>query len=561
MFAVLHYRNFAVRYNGNSLSMHSFLKNITIRSILPAGRILLFAGLPFLLSAQVADPRETIQKFAATLQIIDYFYVDTVNQPDLVESAIIEMLKELDPHSVYISPEDVRKAEEPLVGNFEGIGVQFQIFKDTILVIAPVPGGPSDKLGILAGDKIVRINGEDATGKEVTNEYVQSRLRGEKGTRVDVSIYRKGKSELLEFTIIRDQIPVNSLDAAFMATRDIGYIKLNRFSKTTMDEFHAAIDTLRGQGMSKLILDLRYNSGGYLETAHDLADEFLGKGKMIVYTEGLKSPKTDFIATEKGTFEKGQLVVLINEGSASASEIVAGAIQDWDRGIILGRRSFGKGLVQKPFRLPDESVIRLTTAKYFTPTGRCIQKPYEDGLEEYQKDFQRRIQNGELTHADSIHFPDSLKFYTPAHRIVYGGGGIMPDVFIPFDSTVYSDYYIELRRNNLFNNFTLQYMDDHRNELQRTYKTIQNFNLSFSKEEQFLKMFTDYAEKEGVKYDQKGLEDSEDQIFYVLKALIARNLFDYSAYFEVISAIDDDFTEAVKIINDGTMFKKLSINY
>jgi carboxyl-terminal processing protease len=517
--------------------------------------------LPFFTFAQQADPRETIQKFAATMQIIDYFYVDTVNQPELVETAIVEMLKELDPHSVYISREDVKKADEPLLGNFEGIGVQFQIFKDTILVIAPVPGGPSEKLGIMAGDKIVKINGEDATGKEITNEYVQSRLRGEKGTRVDVGIYRKGKSELLNFSIIRDQIPVNSLDAAFMASPEIGYIKLNRFSKTTMDEFQEAMDTLRMQGMTKLILDLRYNSGGYLETAHELADEFLGKGKMIVYTEGIKSPKTDLLATEKGTFEKGHLVVLINEGSASASEIVAGAVQDWDRGIIVGRRSFGKGLVQKPFRLPDESVIRLTTAKYFTPTGRCIQKPYEEGLEEYQKDFQKRIENGELTHADSIHFPDSLKYYTPAHRIVYGGGGIMPDVFIPFDSTDYSDYYVDLRRNNLFNNFTLQYMDDHRKEMQKTYKTIKDFNLRFVNDEWFLKEFTDYAEREGVKYDQKGLEDSEDQIFYVLKALIARNLFDYSAYFEVISSIDDDFIQAVKILQDGSMFKKLSINY
>ncbi len=541
--------------------MRSVLKKINFLSGLPAVHIVLIFMIPFFVYAQAVDPRETIQKFSATMQIIDYFYVDTVDQPELVETAIIEMLKELDPHSVYISKEDVKKADEPLVGKFEGIGIQFQIFKDTILVIAPVPGGPSEKLGIMAGDKIVKINGEDATGKEVTNEYVQSKLRGEKGTRVDVSIFRKGKSELLDFTIIRDQIPVNSLDAAFMASPEIGYIKLNRFSKTTMVEFYKAMDTLRNQGMSKLILDLRYNSGGYLETAHDLADEFLGKGKMIVYTEGIKSPKTDFIATEKGVFEKGQLIVLINEGSASASEIVAGAVQDWDRGIIVGRRSFGKGLVQKPFRLPDESVIRLTTAKYFTPTGRCIQKPYEGGLEEYQKDFQRRIENGELIHADSIHFPDSLKYFTPANRIVYGGGGIMPDVFIPFDSTVYSDYYTDLRRNNLFNIFTLQYLDDHRTELQRSYKTIKDFNLNFVKDEKFLKSFTDYAERENVKYDQKGYENSEDQIFYALKALIARNLFDYSAYFEVISVIDDDFLEAVKILEDGTMFKKLSINY
>ncbi|HNS16932.1 MAG TPA: S41 family peptidase [Bacteroidales bacterium] len=541
--------------------MGPFSRNVRSFFYFLSSWIVIFTLTPLAVSSQAVDPRETIQKIAATLQLFDYFYVDTVNQPELVEKAIIEMLEELDPHSVYISKEDVKKADEPLVGNFDGIGVQFQIFKDTILVIAPVPGGPSEKLGIMAGDKIVKINGEDATGKDVTNEYVQSKLRGQKGTRVEVSIYRKGRSELLTFSIIRDKIPVNSLDAAFMAAPEIGYIKLNRFSKTTMDEFHQAMDTLRSQGMTKLILDLRYNTGGYLETAQELADEFLGKGKMIVYTEGLKSPKTDLIATEVGSFEKGQLVILINEGSASASEIVAGAVQDWDRGIIIGRRSFGKGLVQKPFRLPDESVIRLTTAKYFTPTGRCIQKPYDDGLEEYQKDFQYRVKKGELVHADSIHFPDSLKYYTPAQRVVYGGGGIMPDIFIPFDSTDYSDYYVDLRRKNTFNDFTLQYLDDHRKELQTAYKAFKDFNLHFNQDVVFLKEFTDYAEKEGVKYDPKGMEDSEDQIFYVLKALIARNLFDYNAYFEVISSVDDDFTEAVKILQDGTMFKKFSINY
>jgi carboxyl-terminal processing protease len=528
-------------------------------------QLLWIAFLPFLitnlLQAQTVDPKTTIQKFSATLQIIDYFYVDSVDQPELVETAIVGMLKELDPHSVYLSKEEVKKADEPLIGNFEGIGVQFQIFKDTILVISPIPGGPSDKLGILAGDKIVKIDGEDATGSDITNDYVQSHLRGEKGTQVTVSILRKGKSELIDFTIIRDQIPINSLDAAFMATPEIGYIKLNRFSKTTMDEFHQAMDTLQAQGMKKLILDLRYNSGGYLETARDLADEFLEKGRLVVYTQGIKSPRVDLMASEKGMFEKGQLVILVNEGSASASEIVAGAVQDWDRGIIIGRRSFGKGLVQKPFRLPDESVIRLTTAKYFTPTGRCIQKPYENGIDDYYSDMEKRIENGELVHADSIHFPDSLKYYTPAQRVVYGGGGIMPDVFIPFDSTLYSDYYIELRRANVFNNFALQYMEENRKELQKKYSSIKDFKADFIIDEQLMTDFMDYAEKEGVKRDEQGFEASRDQIIFVIKALIARNLYDYNAYFEVVSQVDEEFQKAVELLEDGTLFNKLSINY
>ena len=511
--------------------------------------------------SQSSNAKETVQKFAATLQIIDYFYVDTVDQPAIVETAIVEMLKELDPHSVYISKKDVEKANEPLVGNFEGIGVQFQIFKDTILVIAPISGGPSEKLGIMAGDKIVKIDGENATGSEIDNNFVFKRLRGKKGTKVVVSIARKNRKELLDFTIVRDKIPINSIDASFMATSDIGYIKINRFSKTTMDEFDKAISGLIENGMEKLILDLRYNSGGYLKTAVDLSDQFLDTGKLIVYTEGLKSPKYNFNATDKGAFKKGQLVVLINEGSASASEIVSGAVQDWDRGIIVGRRSFGKGLVQKPFRLPDESIIRLTTAKYYTPTGRCIQKPYEDGNEDYYKDFSRRIKHGELIHADSIDFPDSLKYFTQANRVVYGGGGIMPDVFIPFDSTRFSDYYIDLRRKNLFNSFTLQYMDNHRADLQKQYPEFSVFKEKFIFGDDQMADFVDYAEEKGVKKDEEGLDQSLVEIQHVLTALIARNLFDYNAYFDVINEIDDGFQKGIEIIQSNTLFEKLSINY
>ncbi|MCK4287842.1 MAG: S41 family peptidase, partial [Bacteroidales bacterium] len=322
--------------------------------------------------SQNYDPNKTGKKLAAAMQIIKYAYVDSINEPELVENAIIETLKELDPHSAYISKEDIDKANEPLVGSFEGIGVSFQIFKDTILVIAPVPGGPSDKLGILAGDKIVKIDGEDATGSEINNKYVFEKLRGKKGTKVNVGIYRKGKKDLIDYTITRDKIPINSIDAVFMATPDIGYIKLNRFSKTTMEEFQESLKELEDKGMERLILDLRGNSGGYLNTAVELSDEFLPNNKLVVYTKGLRSPVREYNATLEGSFENGKLVILINEGSASASEIVSGAVQDWDRGIIIGRRSFGKGLVQRPFALPDGSVIRLTTARYYTPTGRSM---------------------------------------------------------------------------------------------------------------------------------------------------------------------------------------------
>ncbi len=536
-----------------------------VRIYIPLYTVLFCVAL-FLLSpgsgrAQTPDAKATYQKLAATLQIIDFFYVDTVNEPALVEDGIVEMLKHLDPHSVYIPKDEVERTNEPLVGNFEGIGVQFQIFKDTILIISPVPGGPSEKLGILAGDKIVKIDGEGATGPSINNDWVMKKLRGAKGTKVTVSILRKGKKDLIDYTITRDEIPINSIDAVYMVSNNIGYIKLNRFARTTIDEFHKAVEDLKAQGMQNLILDLRYNSGGYLNIAVELSDEFLPDGKLIVYTQGLKSPRTDYKATSSGDFEKGRLVVMINEGSASASEIVSGAVQDWDRGIIVGRRSFGKGLVQKPFRLPDESIIRLTTAKYYTPTGRCIQKSYAEGNEAYFEDLSNRVKHGELVHADSIHFPDSLKYFTPAHRTVYGGGGIMPDVFIPYDSSRFSDYYVDLRRKNVFNSFVLDYLDNNRKAIQHKYPDFNSFNQGFTVDDQMIDRFMNYAEKEGVKKDQKGFDTSRDEITYDIKALIARNLFDVNAYFRVISHIDDELQKAINIMNDKTMFNKLSIRY
>nr|NQU89208.1 S41 family peptidase [Bacteroidota bacterium] len=510
--------------------------------------------------SQKADSRETMQKFGTAMQIIEYAYVDSTDQPELVETAIVEMLKNLDPHSAYISKKDLEKVNEPLEGSFEGIGVTFQLFNDTILVVAPVLGGPSDKLGILAGDKIVKINGKGATGNKIDNQYVMDRLRGKKGTLVDVAIKRAGKKNLIDFTITRDKIPLNSIDATYMVAPDVGYIKLTRFSKTSMDEFHESILKLKGQGMEDLILDLRGNSGGYLNVAVDLSDQFLSSGKLIVYTEGLRSPKQDFSATPLGDFEEGRVIVLINEGSASASEIVSGAVQDWDRGLVVGRRSFGKGLVQRPFPLPDGSVIRLTTARYHTPTGRCIQKPYEEGVDEYYKDFKYRLDNGELVSADSIKFPDSLRYFTPGGRVVYGGGGIMPDVFVPIDSTRFSDYYTDLVRKGVFNNYTMTYVDKSRSELLKEYPSLDAFKKGFEISD---KMYSDFL----AKAKEEGVERSEDDKYYYpdayiqiqIKALIARNLWDTNAYFEVISELDDELSQAIGLLQDGNMFSELNL--
>jgi carboxyl-terminal processing protease len=512
-------------------------------------------------SAQNAEQRETMQKFSTALQIINFAYVDSVDSPKLVEDAIIAMLKDLDPHSAYISKEDIDRVNEPLEGSFEGIGVTFQLFNDTILVISPVPGGPSDKLGIMAGDKIVAIEGENATGEKIDNQYVMDRLRGKKGTVVNVTIKRAGKKKLINFDIVRDEIPLNSIDATYMAAPKTGYIKLTRFSKTSVDEFRESVEELQQQGMKDLILDLRNNSGGYLNTAVELSDEFLTEGKLIVYTEGLQNPREDFFATKRGNFDEGKIVVLINEASASASEIVSGAVQDWDRGLVIGRRSFGKGLVQRPFRLPDGSVIRLTTARYHTPTGRSIQKPYDEGVSEYYKDFKKRLDAGEFVSADSIHFPDSLKYYTPNGRLVYGGGGIMPDVFVPIDSTRFSDYYTDLVRKGIFNDFTMNFLDKNREELLSAYQEFDDFKERFFVDESIYNQFLEKAaESEVTRQEDDKYYYPDENIKIQLKALMARNLWDVNAYFQVINSLDDELDTAIELLEDGSLFSELKLH-
>ncbi len=501
---------------------------------------------------------DNIRKLATAMQIVKFAYVDTINDTKLVENAIIETLKELDPHSYYISKEDLDRVNEPLESSFDGIGVSFQIYHDTLLVISPIPGGPSQKVGILAGDKIIKIDDAISYGDDLDNQFVFDRLRGPKGTKVDVTIFRKGRSELLVFTIVRDKIPMNSIDASFMLTDEIGYIRLDRFSKTSYDEFELAMATLKSEGMAKLVLDLRGNSGGLMRAAVQISDDFLKVGKMIVYTKGLNSPQNNIFSTPGGSFEENDVVLLINEGSASASEIVAGAVQDHDRGIIIGRRSFGKGLVQNPYRLPDGSVIRLTTARYYTPSGRSIQKPYEDGLENYYSEMYNRLKKGELMHPDSIHFPDSLRYTTAGNRVVYGGGGIMPDVFVPFDSTRYSDYYSDLIRKLALNDFVISYIDKNRKVLSKKYPTIEVYNNRFQISSRMMDEFVAFAEKKGVAYDEKGYETAEQQIIYALKGLIARNLWDMEAYYKIVSNIDPELQKAIQVLKEQKLFSGLS---
>ena len=497
------------------------------------------------------------QKFATTMYLIDNFYVDTANYDKLVEEAIVSVLKELDPHSAYISRKDVEKMNEPLVGSFEGIGVTFQLIRDTITVISPVAGGPSEKVGIMTGDKFIKIDGEDAFGKKVNNEYVQKHLRGKKGSKVTVSVMRGNDTELIDFEIIRDKIPLNSINAAFMLDNQIGYIKLDQFARDSNEEFTKAFNKLSSQGMKSLVFDLRGNTGGFLSTAIELVDQFLNEDQLIVFQEGLHQPRQEWQSTSQGLFTKGNLVVLIDEGSASASEILSGAIQDHDRGVVIGRRSFGKGLVQQPKSLPDGSVIRLTTARYHTPTGRCIQRPYDDGVEEYHKEMLKRLENGEYFHADSIHFPDSLKYKTDGGRTVYGGGGIMPDIFIPIDTSFNSKLYTNLVRKGALNRFTTDYALKHRDEMLKEYADFAQFNKQFTVGDNLIEGLKKVAEENKVEWNEEEFKTSEKFIRLQMKALIARNVYEMQQYYEVMLAEDNGVRKAIEILSNEKEYRRI----
>lgn len=506
--------------------------------------------------AQSEKDLASIEKLNALIFHIQRSYVDDVNTEALVEDAIVAMLEELDPHSMYIPADELKAMNEPLRGNFEGIGVQFNILKDTILVVSPISGGPSEKLGILPGDRIVEIEGETVAGVGIKNSEVMSKLKGPKDSKVNVSILRRGEKSLIPFEITRDNIPIYSVDAHYMATPEIGYIKINRFAATTHDEFIAALTDLQAKGMKDLVLDLQGNGGGLLKAAVELADEFLSEDKLIVYTEGRAYPKRETRAKGKGSFENGRLVILIDEGSASASEIVSGAVQDWDRGLIVGRRSFGKGLVQRPINLPDGSAVRLTVQKYYTPSGRSIQKPYTEGIEAYQKEKYERFFSGELTSSDSITLPDSLKYFTHQNRLVFGGGGIMPDIFVPLDTLVFSDLHSNLIRKGVFNQFSLQYVEKNRSRLDSQHETVEHYATNFLVDESLMDKFWAFADKEGVEFDADEYNRSEDLIKGRIKSLIARNVWNTSAYYQVFNPIWPTYQKAIEMLEDNSYDSK-----
>ncbi len=497
-----------------------------------------------------AQSNQAARKLQLAEFAISRLYVDEVNEEELVEKAITSMLEELDPHSTYTNAEEARKMNEPLEGEFEGIGIQFQMMEDTLLVVQPVSGGPSEKVGILAGDRITAVEDTLIAGVKMSTEEIMSRLRGPKGSVVKLTIIRRDIDEPLTFDVKRDKIPIYSLDASYMITPTTGYIRLNKFGANTIEEFQAALSKLQGQGMKDLILDLQGNGGGYLNAAIDLANEFLPQKSLIVYTEGKASKRSEFVAKGNGNFLKGKLVVLVDEYSASASEIVSGAIQDWDRGTIVGRRTFGKGLVQRPIDLPDGSMIRLTIARYYTPSGRCIQKPYEKGEEEdYDNDLAKRLEHGELMHADSIHLPDSLMFKTKRlGRTVYGGGGIMPDYFVPIDTTLYSDYHRDLVAKGVVIKTTLNYIEKNRKALTKNYRKFDDFNRKFEVSNELLDELRKEGEKSGVPFNETEYNTSLPRIKAQLKALIARDIWEMSEYYQIMNQTDNVVQQALKII-------------
>lgn len=490
------------------------------------------------------------QRVDQVMRLIDGNYTEGPDMNKLSETAINAMLKTLDPHSVYIAAKDVERANEGLQGNFEGVGISFQIVSDTIVVGSVIDGGPSEKVGLMVGDKIVRIDGKPATGDSINNQFVFNHLRGKKGTIVTLDILRQGS--IYNFEITRDKVPIYSVDTWFMADSTIGYIRLTRFARTSVDEFRKALKSLEKQNMKSLILDLRGNGGGFLDIACGLANEFLERGQLIVYQEGRRTPRQNFNANGHGKFKKGALVVLIDEGSASASEIVSGAVQDWDRGTIIGRRSFGKGLVQRMFPLDDGGQIRLTTARYFTPSGRCIQRPYDEGSDAYRDDISQRYKHGELVNADSIHFADSLKYTTAHGRTVYGGGGIMPDLFVPMDTMRLTDYYVSLRGKGLLNTFPLNWADSHRND-----PRVKTFDLFLENYDSFQldSLLVAAAIEKGVVRDSEKeaaeperTAHSDRYLRLMLKAQVAKDLFGIEYYYKIMKEIDEPYLRAVEYL-------------
>lgn len=541
-----------------------FLQRINLRSLRVLPLVAVAAGA----AAWFAPARSDAQEFRLTPdrkllmseQIIERFYVDSVNSDKMVQEAIAAMLKTLDPHSTYSDPEETKELTTPLTGNFSGIGVQFNMLNDTLFVIQTTSGGPSEKVGILPGDRIIQAGDSVIAGRKLPNSRIIKILRGEKGSQVLLKVLRKGSPEPIAFLVTRDDIPVYSVDAAYMADPTTGYIRISRFGEETEKEFEKAHSDLRAKGMQNLIIDLEDNGGGYLQAAHQLASHFLEKGDMVVYTDAPKMGRSDFRVERAGDFRKGRLVIMANQYSASAAEILSGAVQDNDRGLIVGRRTFGKGLVQRPFPFPDGSMIRLTVSRYYTPSGRSIQKPYAPGDEEaYRKDMLNRYEAGEFSSADSIHLPDSLRYSTLRNRRpVYGGGGIMPDLFVPIDTTMYSTYYRDLVAKGVINRFAITYVDAHRKSLRAEYPDGEAFDRGFTFTPEMLDDVVALGRADSVMPDSAMLEKSRPLIATIVKGLIARDLFESTDYFRVVNpALSPSYRAALDLINDEERYNRL----
>jgi len=527
--------------------------SITTHNLKRVGMVFLL-GLTCCLALQAQHSRRDDDAALRKLQLAEMaiynLYVDSVNQNKLVEDGIRGMIEKLDPHSSYSTAQETKAMNEPLQGSFEGIGVQFNVVQDTLLVIQPVSNGPSERVGILAGDRIVTVNDSAIAGVKMSKEEIMRRLRGPKGSKVRLGIVRRGIKGVLTFVVVRDKIPVKTLDAYYMIRPTIGYIRIGSFGLTTYKEFMEAVAILKQQGMNDLILDLEENGGGYLNAAVDIANEFLKRNDLIVYTLGRSVPKQEFRADGKGRLLAGKVVVLINEFTASAAEIVTGALQDQDRGEVVGRRSFGKGLVQRPIEFPDGSMIRLTIAHYYTPSGRCIQKPYTKGdARSYALDIENRFEHGELYSADSIHFADSLKYKTlRRQRLVYGGGGIMPDYFVPLDTTLYTPFYRQLAARSYIINANLKYVDAHRKALKQQYPDFATFLARYEVPQSLLDDIRKTAEKDKVKpKDEAEWKKSLPQLRLQLKALVARDLWDMSQYFQVVNEANPIVQKAIAL--------------
>ncbi len=521
-----------------------------------SGTFLLLLLLPLLLSAQ-NRPISPSMKLDAARHVIENFYVEDVNSDTLVTEAIKAMIKTLDPHSAYTSPEETKEFTEPLQGKFSGIGVQFNMLRDTVYVIQTIPGGPSEKVGIMAGDRIVAANDTLIAGQKMKNTDVMKHLRGPKESVVNLKVKRG--EEYIDFAVTRDDIPLYSVDETFMADPTTGYIRITRFAEETAQEVAQAIAKLRAQGMKNLILDVSDNGGGYLGAAFEIAGQFLPKGTPVVSTAGRATPPYTYNTENHGTFLDGRVVVVANQNSASASEILAGALQDNDRALVVGRRTFGKGLVQRPFPFPDGSMIRLTVSRYYTPSGRCIQKHYDKGhSEEYQLELLNRYQDGELWSADSIQRPDSLKFYTlKNHRPVYGGGGIIPDVFVPADTSYYSVYYRDLVAKGAVNRTVIGYVDANRAALKAKYPTHEDFNRNFTLPDELITKLIEAGTDDKVEYNAEQWERSKPLVEAIMTGLIARDLYDDGSYYRPLSKLNKDFTTALDLINDEQRYRSL----